>query len=280
MEEEKYKIIPLGINYPYTIEDISVVIPHASWYKNRLTWFLERYSKGTPTEVIKNTHFVCDIGDNDSFNEIEKYGMNIILNKEGNRDYSTLKMEVGFEKVKTRLCVRMHNDAMVKRSDWAKVLINQFNSTKVPQLIGQYHKSGDLGMEAVDKFMEDFLWYGSIKNKLEYYMPSETIRRIGCEYFHAYFMAGQTYIFRELYPKIVQFNNEKMDKEDCLFSQLVSSYNIQISAWMNLDKFISCESSQTSDFENMDTINKSMPIIVTNENRKEYPEPVWKVLGE
>ena len=276
--EENYKIISLGVNFPYTVEDISVVVPHASQYKKRLSWFLERYFKGTPDEVTRNTFIIYDPDDLWSLNEITKYNIKAIPNKEGNRDYSTLKMQVGFEQVKTRLCVRLHNDAQIVRSDWADKLVEQFNSTKIPQLIGVWHPSGDLGMEAVDKFSQSFPWFSSIESKLEPYVTDQGVKRIGSEYFHAFFMAGQTYIFRDLYPQIIKYNEEKMDKEDVLFSQLVSSYNIQLTAWNNLDRFVKCAGVKQGDFEEKDNINMDLPVIITSDNQKDYPEPEWKVV--
>ena len=276
--EEKFKIIPLGINFPYTIEDLSVVIPHASWYKKRLSWFLERYFKGTPAEVIKNTYIIYDPDDLWSLNEIQRYDIKAILNKQDNRDYSTLKMQVGFDEVKTRLCARLHNDGQIMRSDWADQLIKQFNSTKVLQLIGTWHPSGDMGMADVDKFNEFFPWFASIKDKLEPYTTDQGVKRIGTEYLHAFFMAGQTYIFRDLYPQVIKYNEEKMDKEDILFSQLVSSHNIQLTSWNNMYKFVNSVGVKSGDFEEGDNINKDMPVIITSDNQKDYPEPEWKVV--
>ena len=276
--EEKFKIIPLGINYSYTMEDLSVVIPHAYWYPKRLTWFLERYFKGTPAEVIRNTIIVTDPGDEYTFEMARKYGIKAIPNKEGNRDYSTLKLQLGFEEIKTRLCTRIHNDAQIMRNDWVDQLIKQFNLTKVPQLIGTWHPSGDMAMEAVDKFNEFFPWFVSIKDKLEPYMTDQGVKRIGAEYLHAFFMAGQTYIFRDLYPQIIKYNEEKMDKEDILFSQLVSSHNIQLTSWNNMYKFVNSAGRRSGDFEEGDDINTDMPIIITDDNRKDHPEPEWKVV--
>lgn len=273
--EEKHRMILLGVNIPYTLEDLSVVIPHASWYKRRLPWFLERYFKGTPAEVIRNTIIVCDPGDEYSFELARKYEIQAIPNEVGNRDYSTLKLLVGFEKVKTRLCVRMHNDAHVLRDDWAHILIGQFNSTDKPQMIGERHPSAEFTSEIVDKLTLNFPWYSQVKNHLEY-----ANQKISVHYFHAYFMASQTYIMRDIYKQVVKFNEDKMDKEDCLFSQLVSSYNVQMIAWLNLREFIRCVSSKTDDFEATEQIDLSMPVNIIEENRNNYQYPVMRILPD
>jgi hypothetical protein len=273
--EEKYKIIPLGIDYPYSLEDLSVIIPHASWYPKRLSWFLERYFRGTPTEVIKNTILVCDPDDQYSFDMATKYGIKSMQNKKENRDYSTLKLQLGFEEVKTRLCVRLHNDAQIMRNDWADILIKQFNSTKIPQLIGAWHPSGNISKDGINRLVELFPWFSLIKDNLDF-LPND---KVGAEYFHAFFMAGQTYIFRDIYPQIVKYNDEKMDIEDVLFSQLVSSYNIQLTAWNNMPHFINCVATKSSDFEEDDKINQDMPIIISEENKGNYPQPEWKVVN-
>lgn len=273
--EKGNKIIPLGMFIPYTLEDLSVVIPHASWYKRRLPWFLERYIKGTPVEVRKNTIIVCDPGDQYSFEMARKYEIMAIPNDDGNRDYSTLKLKVGFEVVKTRLCVRMHNDAHVLRDDWAQLLIEEFNSTGSPQMIGERHPSGEFTSEVIGNLSLSFPWFNKIKDKLEYIN-----NRVAIHYFHAYFMASQTYIMRDIYKQVVEFNQDKMDKEDCLFSQIVSSYNVQMKAWLNLREFVRCVSSKTDDFEATDEIDLSMPVHITEENRNNYQTPVMRILPD
>ena len=69
-----------------------------------------------------------------------------------------------------------------------------------------------------------------------------------------------------------------MDKEDILFSQLVSSHNIQLTSWNNMYKFVNSAGVKSGDFEEEDNINKDMPIIITDDNRKDYSEPEWKVV--
>src|SRR3990167_2860921 len=106
------KIIPVGQFLPYTLEDLSVVIPQASQYVKRIKWFLPQYIKGTPKEVVKNTVVVYDPLDEETKAVLAQYGIKGLT---ATPPHSTYKMEAGFKSVKTRLCVRMHNDALDRK---------------------------------------------------------------------------------------------------------------------------------------------------------------------
>src|SRR3990172_4226544 len=131
--DRKYQVIPAGKFIPYTLEDLSVVIPQASQYVRRLKWFIPQYIKATPKEVIHNTVVVYDPEDAETQSLLLRYAITGITTIP---PHSTYKLQAGFNQVKTRLCVRMHNDAFLKRNDWAISLIERFNQNPATQLIG------------------------------------------------------------------------------------------------------------------------------------------------
>lgn len=269
--QNKYKTIPLGVSPPYTLEDLSVIIPHEASYVKRLKWFLPQYFRGTPAEVIKNTIIAYDPGDKITEGELERYGMKgVIVNK----TQSTYKFEGALKEVKTRLCVRMHNDTQIVRNDWAQVLVDRFNQLETPQMIGQYHPSGDLSMESIDRLKKYYPWMQSLYNNLELYTTDRGDKRIGCAYFHAFFIASQTYIFKEFYPFLVEYTDGQMDKEDCFLSLIVSLNGIHMTAWHNITEFCKNIYTKKADFE--EEMVSSEPMMITEENRINFSKAIWR----
>ena len=109
------KTIPVK-NYPYTLEDLSVVIPQASQYQRRIEWFIPQYINATPPQVIKNTIVTYDQEDDFTKSILAKYNIRGIHIQP---PHSTYKMQGGFDAIKTRLCVRLHNDVWMRRRDCA-----------------------------------------------------------------------------------------------------------------------------------------------------------------
>lgn len=238
---EKKKIIPL-ITPQYTLEDLSVVIPQASQYQKRLEWFLAQYIKATPQTVIDNTIVCYDPEDNHAASFIAAYKLQGL---KVTPPHSTYKMQAGFNQIKTRLCARVHNDAFFARDDWAQSLVAQFNTEKTTQLIGYFNPSGSISKEAVDKFLE---WYPSFKSVYDILEYNEA-NQVGANFLGAYFMASQTYVFRGIYPLIVDFNEGKMDKEDCLLTLFAMHFGVDIVSWRNQGEFIRTVSPAYGDFD-------------------------------
>lgn len=239
--DEKKKVIPIQKS-KYTLSDLSVVIPQASQYVKRIAWFLEQYVKGTPKEVINNTIVAYDPEDDYTKVLLEKYQINGLTVQP---PQSTYKMEAGFRQVKTRLCVRIHNDTFMVRDDWAQALVDQFNVEEVPQIIGYYHPSGIITKDLIDKFLE---WYPSFKpvyDSLEF----NELEQIGTPFLGAYFIASQTVILRGLYPLLVDFNEGRMNKEDCLLMLFASHFGINITTWRNQFEFVQTVSPSYGDFD-------------------------------
>ncbi len=234
--EEKNKILPLGHFVPYTLSDLSVVIPQASQYVRRIKWFLPQYVRATPIEVLKNTIVVYDPEDTETRDELLKY--EYIIGITATPPHSTYKMEAGFKQVKTRLCVRMHNDCFVVRSDWAQVLVDHFNNYKAPNLVGAFNISGGLNQLAIQNIMEIYPW------KVDNSQPSSP-----AGFLSAFCMASQSYIMKAIYSLVVEINGGSMNQEDVLFTYLASIFNVDIIGWSNMFNFLTLGSKAYGDFD-------------------------------
>jgi hypothetical protein len=257
---EEVTSVPIDSVIPYTIEDLSVVIPHVSWHKRRIEWFLPQYVNATPPEVLKNTIVTHD-GDQFSKDLLDKYG---IKGMEVTPDWSTYKMMAGFNEVKTRLCVRIHNDCFFPRDDWAYELVKQFNNERTPQLIGAYHPSGIMAKEMLDRLVQFYPSYKETYNKLNF----DANGRIGASFLAAYFTACQTYIFRGLYPLVMDINENKMDKEDCILALLASVNGAIITYWENMSEFAQV-AGKSGEFDE-GIVLPTHQVKITDENRELY----------
>ncbi len=237
--ETSSNIIPLGKFVPYTLSDLSVVIPQASQYVRRIKWFLPQYVRATPIEVIKNTIVVYDPEDQETRSVLADYGSRGIRGVTTTPPHSTYKMEAGFKEVKTRLCVRMHNDCFIARSDWAQILIDRFNSNHSPQLIGALNVSGGIDQITIQKIVDRYPFW-RVDNSLP-------VSPAG--FLSAFFMASQSYIMKTVYPIVVDINEGKMDKEDVLFTYLASIYNFDIISWSNMYSYLTLGSKAYGDFD-------------------------------
>jgi len=275
MENKIYKIIPLGIAPKYVTSDISVVVPQWSMHINRITWFLRQYVSATPPEIIENTWIIYDEKDQYVRNLLkiyaEKYGINSAT--VSHSDWSTYKQLLGFQKVKTRLCVKMHNDIYLRRADWAESLVNRFNELDELQLIGSYNNTSEIDKPRLARFLNAYPFFGSLYNKLFFSKTDE----VGCPYIGAYFMAMQTYALQAIYAQVIEFEQGKMDKEDCIFTILTSLLRIKITNWENIDEFAQLMTFRRNDFEN-DMSLPDKPHIINDSNRNAYPEAQWRIV--
>jgi hypothetical protein len=264
-------VIPIGKFVPYTIEDISVVIPQASQYVKRIKWFLEQYVAATPAEVIANTWVIYDSGDTETLNEITKYGVHGLV---VSPPQSTYKMEFGFDKIKTRLAVRMHNDVYCARDDWTQLLVDRFNTSPVPQIISYFNPSGFIAKEIVDRVLEYFPSFANIYKDLEFKTDELNRTTVDTPFLGGFFMAAQSSVFKTIYPLVVEINDGSMNKEDCLTTILASLFNVNIVQWNNIFEFLKTASAAYGDFE-----DEKPPVEpetkVTDENREYVLKPVF-----
>lgn len=242
--EKAYQMIPAGKFIPYTLDDLSVVIPQASQYVKRIQWFIPQYIEITPSEVIKNTVVIYDPKDIETKAVLDQYGIKGITTTP---PHSTYKLQAGFDSIKTRLVVRMHNDAFVKRADWAEALIVHFNQNPQTQLIGALNISGGIGKETMDKLLN---LYPAIKPFYDQLNFSEGEHSsIGAPFFSAHFMAAQTYLFKTLQPMLVELNEGSMNKEDVLTTIWAALLGAKIVSWNNLYSYVANVGAQYGDFE-------------------------------
>ena len=274
------KIIPLETP-DYSLADLSVVVPQASQYVRRIKWFLEQYCKSTPEEVLKNTWIIWDTQDTETQNVWLKYTQK--YNIKGltiNTPQSTYKMQVGFAKVKTRLCVRIHNDCYIARNDWAESLVSQFNmdSDEQAQFIGYIQPSGSLSRESIDEFLKIYPSFQSIYNNLEF---SEGERSTcGMPFFSPHFMASQTYIMRDVYNSFMEFNDGRMDKEDALFTLFLSTLGINLVQWNNMGEFVRNVGRHYGDFDEDENPPSVPTTVITDDNVNDYPKASFHRMGE
>ncbi len=230
-------MLSLGQFLPYTLSDLSVVIPQASQYVKRIKWFLPQYMRATPVEVLKNTFVVYDPLDTETRDVILK--CEYIRGITTTPPHSTYKMQAGFKEVNTRLCARMHNDCFVVRSDWAQVLVDHFNNLRTPNLVGAFNVSGGLGQDVIQKLMDRCPTW-----EVDNSQPSAP-----AGYLSAFFMAAQSYVMKSIYSDVVDINKGEMNKEDVLFTYLASIYNVDIIGWSNMYSYLTVGSKAYGDFD-------------------------------
>ena len=234
------KTIPVK-NYPYTLEDLSVVIPQASQYQRRIEWFIPQYINATPPQVIKNTIVTYDQEDDFTKSILAKYNIRGIHIQP---PHSTYKMQGGFDAIKTRLCVRLHNDVWMRRRDWASTLVNHFNNDNSAQMVGFVHQSGGIGQDKLEKLLSWYPVFKSVYESLEF-----SNNAVGSFFYAAQFMASQTYVFRGLYSLVVDFNEGKMDKEDVVTTLFAMLHKIKLTHWANMGEYVKDVGASYGDFD-------------------------------
>ena len=264
------KYLMFNLDLPYTEADISVVVPQASQYKKRIAWFLDQFIRGTPGSIVKNTIVPYDPGDTDTEEQLKKFNVKGIP---VTPPHSTYKIQAGLKAIRTRLVIRMANDTFIKRSDWAKILVDQFNSMSEPQLIGAIYPTADFAESTINKFKEWFPHYSPALDDLRL-IPQEGGLAGNICYIHGYFMASQSYVLQTLYPQIVDFNQGAMGKEDCLIGHLASSHRVKIVCWDNLGDFCKHVGKHTADFEGEE---EQLPKIVYADETTE-PRPKFRIM--
>jgi hypothetical protein len=173
------------------------------------------------------------VHDGDKFTEdlLAKYGIKGMVVAP---DWSTYKMMAGFKEVQTALCVRVHNDCFFARDDWAEQLVAQFNQTEEDQIIGSYHPSGIMAKDVLEKVAKRYSQYEEEYNKL----PFDENGRTQASFLAAFFTASQSRVFKEIYPAVMEINENKMDKEDCLLTLLAKVNGVTITNWENMFQFV------------------------------------------
>lgn len=205
---------------PYTQDDISIVIPQVSQYKNRISWFIPQYVTHTPLDLLNRTVVIYDEGDDHTRDVLQEFNINGITVPVDLR-FSTTKILHGLRLVKTRLFLRIHNDAEFYNKDWASSFLNIVNEHQgYPVMVGNYHWSGVVGGERQERFQKEY--------------PYLTFNPNGVEYLHGFFIGGQTYAMRGIYELLVETNLKEMDKEDALLTQMAASNNIKIVDWTHM----------------------------------------------
>ena len=228
-------------SYPYTLNDLSVVIPQASQYVKRIKWFIPQYIGGTPPEVVKNTIVTYDPEDEETKKVLDQHG---IVGATVQPPHSTYKMESGFKLIKTRLCARIHNDVWIRRKDWTSVLIDYFNKDNSTQMVGFIHRSGGIDQDRLEKLVSWYPFFKSTYNHLEF-----SSKAVGSFFYAAQFIVSQTYIFRGLYSLVVDFNEGKMDKEDVVTTLFAMLHNIKLTHWANVGEYVKDVGASYGDFD-------------------------------
>lgn len=212
--------------FNYELSDISVIIPHIHTQPNRLRWFIPQYVSNTPREVLENTFIAYDEGDTITEEILRKYSLKGVVGAQN--PSITGKTLRALEEVKTRLCVRVHNDLKFLRPDWASAVVDYFNADDAFKIIGEYvNENGmvdrDMLIKAIDKF--PFL-----KKELdEILIKPESV--LPAPFLTAYFWATQSCIFKTVYPMAVSCNDNKAAKEDSLMTLFAAFYNVRLDTW-------------------------------------------------
>lgn len=202
---------------PYTLEDISVIIPSAAGrYEKRWEWFWDQYVAKTHPIVVKNTIVPCDAGEvlpvpSEQTLIVEPRW--IVPKTLGALDYIT-----------TRLTFRLANDIMIVREGWEQLLLDQFNNEKNLQIIGEL-QTGVSYKESHQKLIQDWDFF-----KKEY--PEPTTAQ---EYLHGSRLFAQTSVWRGYYSILRRYTNHEHD--ELFFTQLARGDGITLTNFQGINLY-------------------------------------------
>lgn len=207
---------------PYTIDDISVIIPSAAGrYEKRWQWFWPQFLDKTDPSILKRVWIPCDPAEQAE------------LTKLTNGDAQVFQVEPRFivpktlaalSNIRTRLTFRLANDIMVTRKGWEQLLLDQFNAQENLQVIGEL-QTGVSYPQSQAKLEEwDFI-------KREY--PEKTT---AAEYLHGSRLFAQSAVWRAYYSLVPRYTLHEHD--EIFFSQLARGDGITFTNFQGANLYL------------------------------------------
>lgn len=219
---------------PYTIDDISVIIPSAeNRYNNRWEWFWPQYVKKTHPKIVENTYVPCDPGEKELLSNM---GCNTVVVMPR---WIVDKTLGALEYITTRLTFRLANDIMVVREGWEEVLLKQFNEEKSLQIIAEI-QHGTVYPEAVTRLQQDWDFI-----RREYAEPATA-----AVYPHGSRIFTQTATWNAYYRQVLRYTSH--DHDELFFSQLARGDGVVFTHFGGGNSFLAHKGITNKDFSEED----------------------------
>jgi len=124
--------------------------------------------------------------------------------------------------------------------------------------------------KSLDEFLLLYPSFKGIYDKLEF--SEGEFSSCGMPFMSAHFMSSQTYIMRDIYNSFMDFNDGKMDKEDCLFTLFLSVLGINLVQWNNMGEFVKSMGKHYGDFDEGEDMPLVPLTVITDKNQGDYEE--------
>lgn len=243
MEKHIWLTLSSKRQQPYTLDDISIIIPStANRFNKRLEWFWPQYVANTEEQTIKNTIIPCDEEEIDYLERLTDKKAKLVPTSPRwivNKTLSAL------EEITTRLTFRLANDIMIVRKGWEEVLIKQFNAEEGLQVIAEI-QHGTAFPVATESLRRD---WGFIRRK--YSEPATA-----AVYPHGSRIFAQTAVWRAYYTQVLRYTTH--DHDELYFSQLATGDGVVFTHFGGINAYIPHKGITNKDFtkEDIKTIER------------------------
>lgn len=220
---------------PYTIEDISIVIPSAAGkYEQRWKWFWPQYVAKTDPRVVANTIVPCD---EEEVSFLRGLGVkNTVVVKPRWIVYKTLG---ALDNITTRLMFRLANDIMVVREGWEQILLDQFNAQEKLQIIAEVQHGAS--------YPEN---HTRLSRDLEYFRREYPQVTTAAVYPHGSRIFTQSAVWRAYYGPVLRYTPH--DHDELFFSQLARGDGTVFCNFRGINLYLAHKGISNKDFTEED----------------------------
>jgi len=116
---------------PYELDDLAVIVPHASRYPNRWRWFWPQYAASVPRTVLGNTIVVYHNRDGgevlipDAVRDVEETSKLVICDREGRS--AVWPTIAGLRATRSRIIASIQDDVEILNPGWVEDALDIFN---------------------------------------------------------------------------------------------------------------------------------------------------------
>lgn len=213
---------------PYTIDDISIIIPSAARrYEKRWQWFWPQFVDLTHPDVVKRTLIPCD---KEESLPIPKEQLLVVEPR-----WIAYKTIGALDRITTRLTFRLANDIMIVRKGWEQLLLDQFNAEEKLQIIAEI-QNGISFPDSQKKMQKDWHFI-----KKEY--SEETTAAV---YPHGSRLFAQTAVWNAYYRHVLRYTAH--DHDELFFSQLARGDGIVFRKFSGINLYLAHVGVTNQDF--------------------------------
>lgn len=235
MQKHKWLRLHSTRTQPYTIDDISIIIPSAAGrYEGRWKWFWPQYIAKTNPKVVRNTIVPSDPEEQDFLASLLwNKDQPLILPTEPR--WIVNKTLAALDHITTRLTFRLANDIMIVREGWEQLLLDQFNAQEKLQLICEA-QDGVSYPESQNRLAADW-------NFIRREYPEPTTAQ---QYPHGSRLFAQTAVWNAYYRHVLRYTAHNHD--ELFFSQIARGDGIQFTNFRGINLYIAHVGVTNRDF--------------------------------